>query len=61
MHTKTEDFNYLMQALWKHVVLSENLTFVDFVAIDDKLQTEIRFSEDALILSFLDFTTGNSK
>lgn len=34
-------------------VLPENLTFDDFVAIDDKLETEEEFSEDNLIYSLL--------
>lgn len=53
LSTETEDFDYLMQALRKHVLLPENLTFEDYVAVDDNLETEEEFSEDGLIRSFL--------
>lgn len=39
-NTEIEDFNNPIQALWKQVVLQENLTFENYIAIDNKLEAE---------------------
>ena len=53
LNPETEDFSHLMQALRKHVLLPENLTFEDYVAVDDKVETEEEFSEGGIIRSLL--------
>lgn len=53
LNPETEDFSHLMQALGKYVLLPENLTFEDYVAVDDNVETEEEFSEDGIISSLL--------
>lgn len=51
-NTENEDFNHLIQALLKHVVSSENVTFENYVAIDVVRNWEKEFLEDDLIRTF---------
>lgn len=53
LNPETEDFSHLMQALGKYVLLPENLTFEDNVAVNDNVETEEEFSEDGIISSLL--------